>query len=397
MGVEKAVNIEDLRRMARRRMPKLAWDFLENGAEDEAGMARNIEALRRHCLLPRYLVDVTRRNQETDLFGQRFASPFGFGATGTIGLFRRHSERYLAEAALEADIPYVMSGAANASIEEIAKIAPDRTWYQIYATLDREIIHDQIARARDAGFTGLVVTVDVPVRSKREKNIRNGFSQRQRMRPLLFLEALTHPAWIAEYLRNGGPPTMASWMKYAGQNGRLDDAVDLFVKNCPATNQTWQDLRIYRDLWPRSLIVKGVLHPDDARMAADLGADGVIVSNHGGRQLDRAPAAIEMLPAVVEAAGERTCVMFDSGIRRGADIVVALCLGAKFAFLGRAGLYGVAAGGLAGARRAYRIISEEIDLTLGQIGCTDIADLGPQWLWREGDALPAALSKYAAE
>ncbi|NND50109.1 MAG: alpha-hydroxy-acid oxidizing protein, partial [Rhizobiales bacterium] len=271
--------------------------------------------------------------------------------------------------------------------------APDRTWYQIYATIDREIVHDQIIRARDAGFAALVVTVDVPMRTKREKNIRNGFSQAQRMRPLLFLEALTHPAWIAEYLLNGGPPTMGSWMKYTGENGKLQDAVDLFTVNVPATDQTWEDLAIYRDMWPRKLIVKGVLHPEDAIKAAEHGAEGVIVSNHGGRQLDRAPAAIEMLPAVVEAAGDRTTVMFDSGIRRGADIIVALCLGAKFCFLGRAGLYGASAGGLAGAQRAYDIIAEEISLTLGQMGCPDIADLGPDWLWREEASPPAPAPK----
>jgi L-lactate dehydrogenase (cytochrome)/(S)-mandelate dehydrogenase len=384
MGVEKAVNIEDLRRMARRRLPKLAWDFLENGAEDEIGMARNIAALARHCLLPRYLVDVTGRSQKTELFGRTYASPFGFGATGTAGLFRRGAEQMLAATARDVDLPYVMSGAANASIEDIARIAPDRTWYQIYAALDHEITHDQIARARDAGFPGLVVTVDVPTRAKREKNIRNGFNQSQRMKPLLLLEALTHPGWIAEFVINGGRPTLGTWERYTGTEGRPDDAVALFTKLVPAADQTWEDLRAYRGMWPGQLIVKGILHPEDARLAVDAGADGIIVSNHGGRQLDRAPAAIDMLPAVVEAVGGRASVMFDSGVRRGADILVALCLGADFTFIGRAGLYGVAAGGLEGARRACDILAGEIDLALGQIGCPDVADLGPQWLWREG-------------
>jgi (S)-mandelate dehydrogenase len=382
MNVNRAVNINDLREMARRRMPKIAFDFLENGAEDEIGMSRNIKELREFCLLPRYLVDVTNCKQKTELFGKTYASPFGFGATGTAGLFRRGAESFLSTTARDVNIPYVMSGAANASIEDIAKIAPDHTWYQIYATLDREIVLDQIARARDAGFQGLVVTVDVPQRTKREKNIRNGFSQRQSMKPHLFLEALTHPAWIIDYFKNGGAPSLGSWVKYAGKDGRIKDPVDLFIANVPATNQTWEDLRIYRDMWPGKVIVKGILHPEDAIRSVAEGADGIIVSNHGGRQLDRAPAAIEMLPQIVTAVGDKTTVMFDSGIRRGADVIIALCIGAKFTFIGRAGLYGTSAGGLAGTRRAYDILSEEISLTLGQIGCTDVTNLGPDWLWK---------------
>jgi (S)-mandelate dehydrogenase len=383
MSIKKAVNINDLKKLTKKRLPKIAYDFLENGAEDELCYNRNLVSFSDYKLLPRYLIDITKRTQETKLFDKVYSSPFGFAPTGTAGLFKRGAEGMLAHISKKRNIPYIMSGAANTSIEEIAEISSDHTWYQIYATLDREIAYDQIKRAELSGFEALVITVDVPIRTKRERNIRNGFSNSQRMKPSIFLEALTHPGWILEYLKNGGPPTMGSWVKYVKGKPTVDETVKLFTKNIPATNQTWEDIKKYRDLWPKKLIIKGILHPEDALKAIDCGVDGIILSNHGGRQLDRAPTPIDVLPEISQLVGNKIDVMIDGGIRRGSDIIIALCLGAKFVFIGRAGLYGAAAGGLEGIDKAYNILREEIDQNLGQIGCTNISNLGDEWLFNK--------------
>ncbi len=384
MRADQAINIADLHRMAKRRLPRIAFDFIEGGIEDEHGIARNEAAFLRHRLIPRYLVDVSKRDQATTLFGRAYASPFGFAPTGTVGLFRRGGDLMLAEAAAAANIPYVMSGASNATLEAAAKVAPDHTWYQLYAANDSRIAEDLIRRSRDAGLGVLVLTVDVPVRGKRERNIRNGFSFAQRrLKPAIFLEALTHPGWIIEYLRNRGVPLVENWLPYAGAGASAEAVIKFFDTQTPAAAQQWRELETYRRLWPRPLIVKGILHPEDAVRAADIGADGIIVSNHGGRQLDRAPSPLEVFPAIKAAVGDRLVLMLDSGVRRGADIVVALCLGVRFVFVGRAAVYGVAAGGLAGAKRAIDILREEIDLALAQMGCPTADRLGPEFLLSE--------------
>jgi (S)-mandelate dehydrogenase len=388
MKIDQAVNIEDLRRMCRRRLPRIAFDYIEGGADDERGMLTNEAGFLRYRLLPRYLVDVSRRDQSATLFGRTYSSPFGFGPTGTMGLFRRGGELMLAEAAREANIPYVMSGASNASMEAAARIAPDHLWYQLYAATDAAICADLLRRAHDIGIQVMMVTVDVPVRTRRERNIRNGFNFEHRLKASIVAEALRHPGWIVEYLRGGGAPTLDNWVHYAPAGADAIGVARFFNAQVPAASQTWRELESYRKLWPGKLVVKGIMRPDDAERAVALGADGILVSNHGGRQLDRAPAPIDVFPAIDAAVGDRTTLMLDSGIRRASDIITALCVGAKFTFLGRAGLYGVSAGGLAGARRVIDILRTELDLNMGQMGCPTIADFGPECLWTERDLAP---------
>ncbi len=236
-----------------------------------------------------------------------------------------------------------------------------------------------------------MLTVDVPVGSKRERNIRNGFAnvrgglfQALSLKPSILAEALTHPGWIVEYLRHGGgTPMLQNWQPYA-PNGANAEAVYNFSRSLmPFNAQTWRDLETYRRLFPRALVVKGVMNPADALRAAEIGCDGIIVSNHGGRQLDQAPASLDVLPAIKEAVGDKLAVMLDSGVRRGADILIALCLGAKFVFMGRPTLYGAAAGGIPGVNKAISILSGEIDLVMGQIGCPSLDQLGPDFLWQD--------------
>ena len=378
MKLANAVNIEDLHRMAKRRLPKIAFDFIEGGVEDELGISRNEAAFRRYRLMPRYLVDVNKRDQSAKLFDRVYASPFGISPTGAAGLFRPGADLMLAESAAGANIPFVMSGASTASMEKAAGVAPTHTWYQLYVARDPKISEDLIRRARDAGLGTLVLTVDVPVGSKRERNIRNGFSRPLKMTWQTKLEALTHPGWLMEYMRTG-TPLIENWAPYAGAGANADQVADFVAHQMPSI-PTWEDLEKFRKLWPRHLVVKGILHPDDARRAADIGVDGIIVSNHGGRQLDRAPASLEALPAIRKAVGDRVTIMLDSGVRRGADILIALALGARFVFCGRATLYGAAAGGIPGVRKAISILRSEIDLTMAQIGCPSLDQLDESFL-----------------
>jgi L-lactate dehydrogenase (cytochrome)/(S)-mandelate dehydrogenase len=386
-----AVNIDDLHRLAKRRLPKIAFDFIEGGLEDERGLERNTAAFHQHLLLPRYLVDVSIRDQTASLFGRLYSSPFGISPTGGAGLFRRGADLMLAEAAAEANIPYIMSGASNDSIEAAARVAPHNTWYQLYAAREPKLREDMIRRTADAGLDALVLTVDVPVSSKRERNIRNRFAnirgglfQALSLKPSIFLEALTHPFWIAEYLRHGGgTPMLQNWQPYAPGGADAEAVYNFSREQMPYAGQTWRDLETYRRLFPRKLVVKGIMHPADAIRAAELGVDGIIVSNHGARQLDQAPASLDVLPAIDAAVGERLSVMLDGGVRRGADILIALCLGARFVFMGRPTLYGAAAGGIAGVKKAIAIFRNEIDLVMAQIGCPSLAELGPDFLWRD--------------
>ena len=373
-SIDQAVNIEDLRVIAKRRLPRLCYDFIEGGVEDEVGLERNIGGFQRHRLMPRYLVDVARRDQAATVFGRTYASPFGIAPTGLAGLWRPGADLMLAEAARVANVPFILSGSANVTVEAAAKVAPQHLWYQLYPTLDRAVSADLIRRAHDCGVETLVLTVDVPVRTKRERNVRNGFTQPLNLKLGTVLEALTHPAWIAGYLRHG-KPSMESWTAYAGAGADADAVAAYLGKQLPAP-QSWQDVETFRRLWPGKFVIKGLMHPADAVRAAECGVDGVIVSNHGARQLDQAPSPVEVLPAIKAAAGDRLTLMFDSGVRRGADVVIAWCLGARFVFVGRATLYGAVAGGTAGASRALDILRGEIDLVMGQIGCPDVAQLG---------------------
>ena len=377
MNPNKALSIEDLRKIAKARLPKVIYDYLEGGAEDELCIAANQTAFARHRLVPRYLVDISGRNQSVELFGQSFASPFGIAPTGMIAMVRPHADLMLAEAAADADVPFVISGASTASIEEISRIAP-KSWYQHYPCRDATITTDLLRRVADAGLSTLVVTVDVPLHSKRERNIRSGWVRPYKPTLAVMLESARHPGWVVEYLR-AGLPFMENYRKYAppGTNAR---ALTSFYAEQVPTIHSWASIEKIRREWSGKLVLKGIMHPSDACHALRLGVDGIIVSNHGGRQLDRAAAPIDMLPGIVHAVGERMTVMLDSGIRRGADIATALCLGARFTFVGRAPAYGVAASGTAGVLKALSILRSELDLVCGQIGCPSASALNPEYL-----------------
>jgi (S)-mandelate dehydrogenase len=387
VNLDNAINIDDLRKLAKRRLPRIMYDFIEGGVEDELGIARNEAAFDRERLVPHYLVDVSKRDQTVDLFDRRYASPFGVSATGLAALFRPGADLMLADAAANANIPFMMSGLSTASIEAAAKVAPSHSWYQLYVARDREITLDLIRRVREAGFSTLVLTVDVPVSSKRERNLRNGFGLPPRLSPSTILEALLHPGWIADYLRHG-MPRFDNWTPYAPVNSTTEQINAFASRQAPANSVTWTDLEEFRRIWPRHLVVKGIMHRDDAIRAAAIGVDGIIVSNHGGRQLDQAPSPLEVLPGINQAVGDKVTLIVDGGVRRGADIIMALCHGARFVMVGRATLYGAVAGGIPGVQKAINILREEIDLVMGQIGCPTVAELNESFLLQTDGSSP---------
>ena len=387
-SLDHVVNIEDLRRMARRRLPRVLFDYIDGGAGDDAGVRRNRLALDAYCLRPRYLVDVSERSLATTLWQTRYAAPFGIAPVGLVGLFRSKGELLLAQAAREAGVPFVLLGASIATIEDVARAAPGYAWYQLYPAREARISLDMLRRASQAGIDVLVLTVDLPVPARRERDIRNGFDFAIRMSPSLLLDGLSHPGWALEYVARGGLPAFGNWAPYAAAGASAREVAEFFVSHSYAT-QTWGDVEVYRRAWPGKFVLKGIQDRDDARRAAELGVDGLIVSNHGGRQLDCLPASVDVLPAIRAAVGDRLVVMVDGGIRSGSDVAIALSLGADFVFAGRAPTYGVAGAGLAGAARALAILRDGLDAAMGQLGVRSIDGLRPELIERPRAAATA--------
>ena len=380
------VNIDDLRTLAKKRLPKIAYDFIEGGTDDEVALVTNEQAFRQARIVPRYLVDVSVRDQSTTLFGRSYSSVIGIAPTGLAGLFRRGADLMLAEAAREANVPFIMSGTSTASIEDLAKVAPDHGWYQLYSAKNQAISEDMIKRVSDAGLKTLVFTVDVPEGSNRERNARNGWGRPLKLSLATKLEALEHPAWMLEWIRHG-TPYFNNWAKYAGEGASAEKVAD-FVARQNRAPMTWKHVERYRELFKGNFVLKGIMHPDDAIRAHSLGVDGIMVSNHGARQLDNAPSPLSVLPAIRDAVGDKMTLMLDGGIRRGLDALIAICMGAKFVFQGRPTLYGVTAGGVPGAAKALGIFRREVDLSLAQMGAATIADLGPHFLmWKDEEDL----------
>lgn len=391
MILDHAVNIDDLRIAARRRLPRFIFDMIEGGVEEEIGVLENEASFRRVKLLPSLLNDITVRDQTTTLFGRTYASPFGIAPMGPAPLYRRNGDLLLAGAAVQADIPFVLSGAGGASVEQIAKVAPDHAWFQLYGAADRSITHDIIRRTVDSGLSVMVFTVDTPVSPKRERHLRNRITLplRKDIRNLavLGMEGVLHPAWALDYLASGGMPLMGTWAPYAKPGSTPQQVAEFFRSQSPS-NQTWKDLEDVRRRWPGRLLVKGVLNPADAVRMVDMGVDGVIVSSHGGKIVDRAPSPLSALPGIKAAVGERAAVLMDGGVRRGVDVAIARCLGADFILAGRPMLYGLAAAGGPGAARAIDLLRTELDLILATVGCSKFDDLSRRNLYQ-----PAALSE----
>ena len=370
----KAINIEDLRKAARRRLPRAVFDFVDGGAEDEVTLRRNRTAFERLAFQPRVLVDVSKRDQSATVLGQRLETPVIIAPTGLAGACWPRGEILAARAAASLGTIFTLSTHASCSIEQVAQAAPGPLWFQLYVWQDRDLTRSFIERARAAGYRALVLTVDVPLISLRERDIRNGFTVPPRITVRNALDTLRRVGWLWRFAR-APRLTLANLVGYAGSPRR--DVWTLAGISHRQVDPTvnWKDLAWFRSLWSGPLLLKGVLSVADARMAVDHGMDGIVVSNHGGRQLDGAPASIEVLPEIVDAVGGRTEVLMDSGIRRGADVVKALALGARAVLVGRPYLYGLATNGQAGVEQALGILKAEIDRALGLVGVPRVADL----------------------
>ena len=375
--LEHAVNIEDLRRLAQRRLPRAIFDFFDGGAEDEVTLRENRAAFERVRLLPKVLVNVAQVGTGVDLFGQRMNLPVAVAPTGGIGAGRPGADLMLARTANAFGIPYTLATPATVSIERIAAEVPDvRRWFQLYVVRDREFREKLVRRARDAGFEALLVTVDLAVSGKRERDPRNGFVTPYKPNWRNSRDVLTRPAWLIDIMRHG-LPTMANFEGYKFSSTKVTDIATAVGREMDASFD-WEELKRLRELWPRKLLLKGVERPDDAERAAALGCDGVVVSNHGGRQLDGAAATLDALPHVADAVGKKITVLLDGGVRRGVDILKARALGAQAVLVGRATLFGVMAAGEPGARRALEILASELERAMKLCGVRTIDEIGPE-------------------
>jgi (S)-mandelate dehydrogenase len=366
--------VDDLRARARWRVPRFAFDFVDGGANDETCVERNIAAFRSVELLPRYCVDTKGASTAVELFGTRYAAPIGIAPMGSPGLMWPGAEQYLACAAQRARIPFVLATPANESIERIAELAPDVFWFQLYRFPhdDHAITFDLVRRADAAGARVLVPTVDSAGKSKRPRDIRNRVAVPFPITLATLWQVATSPAWAMSLLKHGMPRT-ENLALYAGPDPtQISTARTMQLRS--GGSHTFDELARLRERWKRAFVVKGILHPRDAERAVALGADGIIVSNHGGRHFDGAPASIDMLPAIVAAVGSRATVMLDSGIRGGLDVVRALALGAKATFTGRPFLYGLAALGPPGAAHVVDMFIEEIRTEFAHTGVRSVAE-----------------------
>jgi len=375
-ALRRAASILDLRRMARRRLPRFAFDFIDGGAESETNLRLNQSAFGEIRMVPRYLVDVSKVSTETSLFGVTHAYPLGVAPVGFLNVAGPGSDLHVARLAARKKIPYAISTASSTPLEALAEAAEGRAWFQIYVSRDEAITANLLDRAEKAGCETLAVTVDVSQPGKRDRDIRNGLQVPIKPDWRMLAQLALHPRWSLATLAKGSPNFANFTGGAAGNLGAIP--LSETQKRVISSAFDWEDLKRIRDRWKGNLLIKGLMHHADAELAIEAGCDGIVVSNHGGRQVDYAPASIQVLPAIARAVAGRVPVLFDGGIRRGADIVRAKALGADFVFAGRAFAYGVAAGGGAGVERAFEILETELTSTIGQLGLTafDAVDAG---------------------
>jgi L-lactate dehydrogenase (cytochrome) len=365
-------SIEDLREVARRRLPRAIFEFIDGGAQDEVTLRCNREDFQRISLVPRVLTDVSRRDQSVTLLGQTYSSPLILAPTGTPGVVWPNGGMAAALAADAAGVGFCLSTMSTSSIEEIAQASKRPVWFQLYVMRDRELGRSMMQRAKAAGCSVLVITVDLQMQGQRDRDVRNGLTIPPRFRFSNAVDFALHPGWVLRLL-SGPKITLAN---FAG-GGKAGDIFTIaeFVNSQFDPSVTWKDIDWVRSVWDGPLALKGILDAEDARLAVEHGVEAVIVSNHGGRQLDGVPSAISALAPVVDAVDGRAEVILDGGVRRGNDVLKALAIGAKACMIGRPFLYGLAANGEAGVRKVLELLRTEIDVNLALLGRAGVKDL----------------------
>jgi isopentenyl diphosphate isomerase/L-lactate dehydrogenase-like FMN-dependent dehydrogenase len=381
-----AYNIEDLRQMAKKRLPRGMFEYIDRGAEDQIALRHNRDVYRSLKIKNRVLIDVSKRSTATEIFGKKLAMPYGISPTASAGLMSDGGEVGLARAAANMGVPCTVATNSLTAMEEIQAAGGGNLWFQLYMWVDVHLRMAFVDRIRSVGFDTLLVTVDGSVGANREHDRKNGFSMPLQYSPNLIAQVLAKPGWcwrvlVPQYLKRGAfrkanyPPELASKL--------TEKIVD--HEYTKTDTQCWDDIKRIRDAWPGNLLIKGLQSTEDAVIAAESGLDGVVLSNHGGRYLDSAPAPLQVVPEVRAAVGDRLTIIIDSGARRGSDIVKALALGADMVMSGRPTLYGSAAAGEAGAYRALEIFQTEMDRIMAQLGLNHVGEIGPQIFWNPPD------------
>lgn len=368
--------VKDYRALARRRLSRFAFDYLEGGAEDGRALTRNRAAYEQVVFRPRILRDVTQVDTAVQVLGRSQAMPAVVGPTGLNGLYWPRAEEVLARAAHAAGLPFAMSTASTSLLETVRAATDGDLWLQLYVQKDRRIAQDMMRRAQALGFSTLMLTVDTMVHGKRDHDVRNSFKMPLRITPRLLLDLAMHPRWCARMARQGGSPQLVNLAHSAGV------PVDMQAQAAAMSRQMdmsldWNAVDWLRSHWRGPVLLKGVLSVEDAQLAMQHGVDGVVLSNHGGRQLESAPSPLEILPAVIDAVGNRMDVFVDGGVRRGGDIAKACALGAKAVLLGRAPLYGLAATGPQGVADVLQLLREEFEIALRLLGVPRASQLDP--------------------
>jgi len=381
LRLDRILSLDDFEHAAQRHLPRPVFEYVRGGVEDDASMRDNRAALDELGFVPRVLVDVSKRTTATTLYGHEYSAPFGMAPMGISALSAYRGDLVLAKSALACNVPMIMSGSSLIRLEDVCAACPD-AWFQAYLPGDRGRYEALVDRIAAAGFKTLVFTVDVAILSNRENNVRAGFSTPLRPTLRLFWDGMIRPRWtfgtfLATIMRHGMPHFENNFAERGAPILSRDVARDLGSRDM----LDWEDFDVVRKRWKGRLILKGVMSAEDARIGRERGADGIIVSNHGGRQLDHTVSPLRVLPAIKQAASGIP-IMFDGGIRRGTDVLKALALGADFAFVGRPFNYAASIAGEEGVRRAYEILQGEVHRGMGQLGLTRLSQAGAQHLLR---------------
>jgi L-lactate dehydrogenase (cytochrome) len=377
-----AASVEDLRRIAKRRLPRGVFDYVDGGAEDERSLRNNSDAFARIEFRPRVLRAVAAVDTATTLLGRPLPFPLALAPTGFTRIADPEGELAVARAADRVGLPYTLSTMSTRSIEEVAAVSAGRKWFQVYAWRDRGLVKDMVDRCREAGYEALVLTVDTAVLGRRERDVRRGFEMPPKLGIGTLVDGALHPGWTWAFAR-GEPIVFANVATSAGGSGeghgdgRAPVTLAAYVNAQFDPNLSWDDVDWFRSMWDGPIVLKGIQCVADAVLAAERGVDAVALSNHGGRQLDSAPAPIELVAPVVDAVGDRTEVICDGGVRRGSDIVKAVALGARACMAGRAYLYGLGAAGERGVDHVLALLAADVRRTMALCGAASIADLTP--------------------
>lgn len=368
----KPIKIADYRQLAKKKLPRMVFDYLDGGAEDEDTIRNNRDAITALQFRPKRLLDVSQRNQSIKLFNKTLTTPMAIAPTGLNGVFWPKGDLALARAAAKAGIPFSLSTASNETIEDVARSCDGEKWFQLYV-VHRTLAKQLVERALAAGYTTLILTTDVAVNGYRERDLRNQFGLPIKYTPKVILDGCLHPRWSLNLLLNGVPELA----NFKSANANDTEVQAALLSRQMDASFSWKDLKWLRDLWPHTLLVKGLIANEDVEQCKALGVDGVILSNHGGRQLDTTVSPFQTLQEITPTDYP---VIVDSGIRRGADVVKALALGAQCVMLGRSVLYPLAANGEQGVLHAIELLKDEIDRTLANLGCADVNQLDRSFL-----------------